>query len=222
MLTAQGWSVRSRDWRIVSLAVLALALIGCANRASVVADPDYRAARARSRVLVVPRAQDVGSAPAVHAAARLLTAELASRWFNVLSLDIVLQTSPDLGPPLFRMAHQALAGQPIDRGVVEVLMQRHGVAQLLVMDVFQYEQYWGRQTKVTRVGVEARLVQLAEGRTLWQGRCDPELSGAPGDGFDAATRGAVQELVRAMTNGSPEFKDTPFAAWPVLEYFAPN
>ncbi len=204
------------------MAALMALFLGCAPKGALLADPEYPAQRVRSGILVVAGPRDPGSRAAAREAARLLTTELASRWFNVVDLDLVLRASPDLAAHLIRMAEQALVGERVDPAVADRLFQRHGVGQLLVMDVFRYEQYWGRQTKITRVGVEARLVQVAEGRLLWQGRWDPELSGSPGHGFDAATRRAVRELVRSMTNGRTEFKDTPFADWPVLEYFAPN
>lgn len=197
-------------------------LAGCVPGAYVLADRDYRNERVRSGLLVVASSRDPGSASAAREARRLLSAELASRWFNVLDLDFVLNASPDLEPHLARIGEQVLAGQLIHRQVADVLLQRHGVGQLLVMDVFRYEQYWGRQTKITRVGIDARLVQLADRRTLWHGRYDPELSGSSGHGLDSAMRRVVHELVRAMTNGLPQFKDTPFAEWPVLEYFTPN
>jgi len=88
--------------------------------------------------------------------------------------------------------------------------------------VFRYEQYWGRLTKITRIGVEVRLLQIAEGRILWQGRYDPEVSGSAGYGFDAAARRVVRELVRVLSHGLPQLKDTPFADWPIVEHFTPN
>jgi hypothetical protein len=195
---------------------------GCINGAYVVASPDFATERVRSAILVIPGPRDPGTVPVARTAANLLTAELATRWFQVLDFQFVERASPDLMPHLTRIAHQVMTGQLVDRQVADLLFRRHGVGQLLVMDVFRYEQYWGRQTKITRVGVEARLVTVADGRILWQGRYDPELSGSPGHGLDAATRRVVRELVRAMTNGAPELKDTPAADWPVLEYFTPN
>lgn len=207
---------------IASATILLAFLTGCARNSFVLADPDYEIERARSSILVVPAPRDPASAPIARDAARLFTAELASRWFNVLDFDFVRQVSPDLEPYLMRLAHQALAGQQVDRSMADTLFQRHGVGQLLVLDVFRYDQYWGQQTKITRVGMEARLVQIAESRTLWQGRHAPEMSGSPGHGFDTATRRVVRELVHFMTNEPPEFRDTPFAQWPILEHLAPN
>jgi hypothetical protein len=70
--------------------------------------------------------------------------------------------------------------------------------------------------------MEARLIQLADGRTLWQGRTDPEVSGALGSGFDTAMRRAASELVRLLCDAWPRLEDTPMATWPVLEYFTQN
>ena len=215
--------MRTRNARwICCAALLALLVAGCGGSPYVVAGPDYLAERGRSGVLVVPGPRDPESVVAARDVGRLLAAELSTRWFNVLDFDVVVKTSPDLEPLLLRVAAQTLAGQLVEREAAEALLRRHQVGQLLVLDVFRSEQYWGRVTKITRVGVEARLLELAEGRLLWQGRYDPEVSGSAGYGFDAATRRVVRELVRALSNGPPELKDTPMADWPIVEHFTPN
>ena len=211
--------------RLVVLLGLGLALVaGCAGppRAFVIADPDYASERARSGILVLPGPQATGAPGVARAAAHTLAAELGARWFNVMEMELLLRSNPELEPPLARAALQALGGEPIDRGLAETLLRSYGIGQLMVVDVYQYEQYWGRQTKVTRVGMEARLVQISRGRILWQGRYDPELSGYPGHGFDAAAERAVRELVRALTSGSMVPADFTDWNWPVLEYFEPN
>jgi hypothetical protein len=209
--------------RAVAGWLLAVGLLGgCAHSPYVVADPDYRAERGRSGVLVLAAPREGGDAEVGREMARLFTTELGSRWFNVVDLEFVLGGSPDLGRALGQMPRQYLAGERVDARMADQLFRRHGIGQLLIVDVFRREQYWGRETKITRVGVEARLVQVAEGRTLWQGRFDPESSDAPGSGFDAASRRAVRELVRLLSDGVPEWKDTPPASWPILEHFTPN
>jgi hypothetical protein len=202
--------------------VLAALAAGCAGAPTVAARPEYRTERARSAILVAPGSRDTDAVPVTRAVAGLLARELGARFFNVLDLDAVAQASPDLAIPVARVAGQVMAGQLIDRDVAEVLFQRHGVGQLLVLDVFRYEQYWGRETKITRVGLDARLILLADGRILWHGRVDPEVSGFPGHALDAATHRVVRELVRTMAGGLPDIRDTPLAEWPVLEYLTPN
>jgi hypothetical protein len=151
----------------------------------VIANPDHATERARSNILVVPGPRGSGAAGIARAAAHTLAPELGSRWMNVVEVDLVLRADPALEPSLARAALQALDGEPIDRGLAETLLQGCGIGQLMVVDVYQYEQFWGRQTKITRVGMEARLVQIPRGRVLWHGRYDPKLSGYPGHGFEA-------------------------------------
>jgi len=203
---------------------LCLAAAGCTPppRAFVIADADYSNERAKTGILVLPGPRVAAAPGAARAAARMLAAELASRWFNVMEADLLLQASPEFEPALARAALQALEAEPIDPGLAETLLRGYGIGQLLVVDVYEYEQYWGRQTKITRVGLEARLVQMPRGRILWQGRYSPELSGYPGHSFDAATRRGVRELVRALTNGPAVAADDTDCNWPVLEYFEPN
>ena len=209
---------------LVLLGVCLTLVAGCVGppRAFVIADPDYASERTRSAILVLPGPRAAGTPDITRAAARTLAAELGSRWFNVMEMELLLRSNPELEPPLARAALQALDGEPIDRGLAETLLRSYGIGQLMVVDVYQYEQYWGRQTKITRVGMEARLVQISRGRILWQGRYDPEQTGYPGHGFDAATQRAVRELVRALTSGPTVPADFTDWNWPVIEYFEPN
>lgn len=204
------------------IALLACLVAGCAASSFVLADPAYRAERASSWVVVVevPREQPL-DLPA-RQVGRLVAAELALRWFNVLDRDLLVQANPDLGPALSRAARGVLTGERVDPQLAERLLRRHGVGQLLAVDVFRHEQVWGRETRITRVGAEAHLVHLGDGRTLWQGRTDPAISGVAGSAFETASQRAAEELVRQMCEAPPRFGDTPFASWPVLEYFTPN
>ncbi len=197
-------------------------LLGCAKSHIALEAPDYPVQRGRSAIVVVAVPREPEGAALAGEAGRLVSAELATRWYNVLDPAQLRQVSPAVGPLLDRLARQALAGEPPDPVDSEELLQRYGVGQLLAVDLYRYEQYWGRETKITRVGVEARLILIGGGRILWRGRADPECSGAPGSGFDSATRRAVRELVQVMNHELPRFQDTPFADWPVLEYFTPN
>ena len=211
--------LRGRYGRIGILTVL---LTGCGNGSFVLPDPAYRAEQGSSWILVVDAPRQADLAAPTRQVGRLVASELSLRWFNVVDRDLFLQAHPDVGPSLSRAAHQVLIGEQVDSEVVERLFRRHGVGQLLVVDVFRHEQVWGREMRITRVGVEARLVQLVEGKTLWQARTDPEVSGALAGGFDVAARRAAGELVRLLSGAWPRFEDTPMANWPVLEYFTTN
>lgn len=205
------------------LALVALAAAAACAGPRVAARPDYLLERGRSAILVLPGQRDPARVPAGRQVAGLFARELGSRFFNVVDTEYFLTASPDLAPQVRRLAAQALSGQLLDREAAQALFQRHGIGQLLVVDTFRYEQHWGRETKITRVGIDARLVHIAEGRILWHGRTDPELSGAPGHAFDAAARRAVRELVRAMTGEPPDPRDTPLVDVPILgEYLMPN
>ncbi|MFB3817270.1 MAG: hypothetical protein ACE147_06380 [Candidatus Methylomirabilales bacterium] len=211
---------------LVALAALAL-LAGCGHKAAVVAaDPELRQERARSYILVLAAPRDLENAAQAEEAAALVAAEAARRWFNLVETAFILQASPGLASALRGMAADLLAGRAADPAVAQALWVRHGVGMVLLVDLRRAEQYWGRKAKATRVGLEARLVQLPEGRVLWQGRHDPELSGFPGHAVAAATRRAAEELVRRLTGGPqpllPAAAVDRLAEWPVLEHVAPN
>jgi hypothetical protein len=186
------------------------------------ADPAYRMERGQSWVVVVAVPRGPEMATPSHHVGRLVTVELGTRWFNVLDGDLLVRSVPELGADLADAARQIALGQRVSPEIVERLARPHGVGQLLVVDVYRHEQLWGRETRITRVGVEGRLVQLASGHTLWQARYDPEISDTPGRGYEAATRRAAAELVRLLSEGWPRLKDTTVADWPVVEYFTPN
>jgi hypothetical protein len=207
---------------VVGVTVCLLALGGCANGASWFAARDYERERARSAVLVVPALKGGEEDRVVRDVAHTLFAELSPHWFQLVDLAWVRRTSPGLETAILEAAPRLMAGHPVPPRLRSDLLALHGVEQFLLLDLFRYEQYWGRETKITRVGIEARLVHVVEGRILWQGRYDPEMSGAPGSGFDSGTRQVVREMVQTMTGGPPVFKDTPMANWPILEYLTPN
>ncbi len=203
--------------------LLVLLVAGCAAPgATILADPSYEAERGRSYVAVVAAPRQPALWLPADDARRLVASGLRNRWFNVLDVDALTTLDPALAPLLSRAGLDILAGRPVNKETVERLGRLHGVGQLLVVDVYQYDQYWGRETKITRVGVEARLVQLADGRTLWEGRNDPEVSGVPGTGYEAATRQAAQELVRVLLNDQPRFRELSIMNWPVINDLAPN
>lgn len=211
-----------RNVRGVCLAMSLLTLSGCANGASWFAASEYDRERGRSAILVVPALRGGEEDRVVRDVTRSLFAELAPRWFQLVDLDWVGRTSPGLDTAILGAAPRLLAGQGVPPRLRNDLLALHGVEQFLVVDLFRYEQYWGRETKITRVGIEARLVHLLDGRILWQGRYDPEMSGAPGSGFESGARQVIREMVQALTGGPPVFKDTPMANWPILEHLSPN
>jgi hypothetical protein len=208
---------RRRVWLLLCLLVG-----GCMPRPMVVADPAYRMERGQSWVVVVDVPRGPEMATPSRQVGRLVTIELGTRWFNVLDRDLLVRSAPELGAVLAEAARQIAVGQRVSPEIVDQLARPHGVGQLLVVDVFRHEQLWGRETRITRVGVEGRLVQLASSHTLWQARYDPEISDTPGRGYDGAARRAATELVRLLSDGWPRLKDTAVADWPVVEYLIPN
>jgi len=208
---------RRRVWLM-----LCLLLGGCAAGVSVVADPDYRVERGRSLVVVVESPREAELEAVSRQVRGLLTAELSRRWLNVLDRDVLVQTSPDLGPTLAQAARQLQIGGRVPPAVAERLLADHGVGQLLLVDVLRYDQSWGHETRITRIGVEARLVHMVDNRTLWQGRYEVGVSDAPGSGYEAAPRRAAGEMARLLSDEQSPTRDSPMWSWYVLEYFRPN
>jgi len=198
------------------------ALAGCAPARFVAPDPDYLAERNRSRVVVLESSRSGDLSGAGRRVARRVSAELALRWFNHVDRELLLLQSPDLDAALTRAVPILQNGGAAPSDVVEPLAHAYGVGQALLVDVFRHEQVWGREARVTRVGVVARLIRLADGHTLWEGRCSPEVVGARGSGVEATEERAARELVRLLQGEKTPLGETPIATWPVLEYVIPE
>jgi hypothetical protein len=73
-----------------------------------------------------------------------------------------------------------------------------GVRRALVVNVYGVDQHWDGSTRVTRVGVEARLIALPSGVLLWAGKIAPGSAGTAGWSFERATRIAVRRLADSL------------------------
>jgi hypothetical protein len=193
------------------------ALWGCAPAHFVAPDPAYPAERYRSRIVVLesPRAGDLAGPS--RRMARRVSAELAPQWFNLVDRELLGQRAPDLLAALQGSLPILQGGGGAPGELVERLATPHGIGQVLIVDVFHHEQTWGREARITRVGIEARLIRLHDGRILWEGRCAPELVGARGSGFEVTEERAAREIVRLLQGAWPRLADTPLATWPVLD-----
>jgi hypothetical protein len=87
---------------------------------------------------------------------------------------------------------------PDERG--ELL--RFGVTGMLVTEVTDYEQVWGKYAKFTRVGVEAHAVDVASGAIVWRVHRAVEVEDVRGRAFEYAIESAVGELLGAIQPGT--------------------
>jgi len=146
-------------------------------------------------VLVLPVWSDEENKGVVERVARLLASELGARWGNVKSSDGFPQLERQSPPPLDRVLEELHRLRRAGSTAMPEGLEAHTV---VAVEVSLYEQYWDRLTKITRVGLEARMIHLLTGRTLWGGRFDAQVKGHPGRAFDDATRLAVTGLASAM------------------------
>jgi hypothetical protein len=73
-----------------------------------------------------------------------------------------------------------------------------GVRRALVVNLYGVDQHWEGTARVTRVGVEARLIALPSGVLLWAGKIAPGSAGTAGWSFEYATRIAVRRLAESL------------------------
>ncbi len=148
-------------------------------------------------VLVLPVWSDEANRAVAERMARLLAQELGARWGNVKSHDWLRETGAwtvtgdgQTGGARLQSLVASLQSPPSGEGLA--------VGTVVVVEVSLYEQYWERLTKITRVGLEARLIHPSTGHPLWGGRYDVQVKGHPGRAFDDATRLAISGLAEAL------------------------
>jgi hypothetical protein len=76
------------------------------------------------------------------------------------------------------------------------------VTGLVVTEVTTYEQVWGKYSKFTRVGVEARAFDVAGGGVVWRLQRGVEVEDLRGRAFEYATESAVSSLLAAIYPGT--------------------
>lgn len=151
------------------------------------------------RTVVMPALASTEDRPLVEAVARLFVLELSHSAIDARGLDWVREearahgwdtslSSIEEGVPL-RDGDMKL--QAIDWSVL-------GVRRALVVNVYGVDQHWEGSTRVTRVGVEARLIALPSGVLLWAGKIAPGSAGTAGWSFERATRIAVRRLADSL------------------------
>jgi RNA polymerase sigma factor for flagellar operon FliA len=180
---------------LVSLGVL---LAGCAAPSSPASHHSIVIPR-HGRVVVIPRSASVEDRPLAEAVARLFVLEMSGSRTEVEGLDWLREQARSRGwdVPLGSLVEDVAlpdrdARPPlIDWGAL-------GVTSVLVVSVFGVDQYWEETARVTRVGVEARLISLPSGDLLWAGSVVPASAGMTGWSFEHATRVAVRKLAERL------------------------
>lgn len=189
--------------RIAMMAWLLLLLAGCATTRP--EDEALERLRRSPQILVLPAADSPADKPTAEKVARLLAAEVNTRWGNARSAESVL--APGDGAAAARL--EALAADLLARRrpspeAANFLAEGFGIDKVLLADVYLADMSWSRTGRLVRMGVGGRLVHLMSGDVLWQGRAEVDVADRPGYAFDHAARSVARQLSGALTGVKPE------------------
>lgn len=155
------------------------------------------------RTVVIPAPAPTEDRPLVEAVARLFVLELSHSGIDVRGLDWLQEEArtrgwdwhsgqwPGISDPTPDARRQTSETGGID-------WEALGVRRVMVVNLYGVDQYWEGTARVTRVGVEARLIALPSGALLWAGKIAPGSAETAGWSFERATRIAVRRLVESL------------------------
>lgn len=193
----------ARELVLAILLSVGWVLAGCETKHPAPIAPSVVMLR-QSPVVVIPAPSSTEDRLLAEGVARLFVLELSSSGMDVRGLDWLREEARSRGwdltlAPLTEWMAQAgerswLASSRL--GGID--WQTLGVSRVLIVGVFGVEQHWEGPVKVTRVGVEARLIALPTGEPLWAGRIAPASAGTTGWSFEYAARAAVRKLAESL------------------------
>jgi hypothetical protein len=188
----------TRATRTAAALLVALALAGCA-RGGLVSRPGMPP----GRLLVLARLPAVENRGIGDRAAELVAQGLrpSGEVWTVNEFVLGAAAAGARGWALGLVERLGAGGWPTADERVELL--RFAVTGLVVTEVTEYEQVWGKYAKFTRAGVEAHAFDVAAGSTVWRLHRAVEIEDVRGRAFAHAIESAVGELVAAVQPGTP-------------------
>ena len=170
---------------VLAVALSALVLAGCANHRPKVYD--YSALKQsdpRSILVVMPTSDstDIRAESSVLAQA---TVPLAERGYYVFPVALVDE--------MFRQ-NGLTNGHDIQQAPIRKLREIFGADAVMYLHVEEYGARYQVVSSVTTVTVKGRLVDLRNGKTLWEGRASSR------SGSDSTDRGGLAALIAAATS----------------------
>lgn len=198
LITEESATFTLRELVLAILLSLGLLVGGCA--APVTLRPLQPVVIPREgRTVVMPALAPTEDRPLVEAVARLFVLELSHSAIDARGLDWVREEARARGWDTSLSSIEE--GVPLRDGEMKLQAidwAALGVRRALVVNVYGVDQQWEGTARVTRVGVEARLIALPSGVLLWAGKIAPGSAGTAGWSFEHATRIAVRRLAESL------------------------
>lgn len=172
--------------RLLSAALAALALVGCATPPAPYDYSAFRKANPRS-ILVMPPLNQSPDIKATNSVWAQAVVPLAESGFYVIPISLVAETFRENG-----LANAPEANQASPAKLVEFF----GADAALYMNVVQYGTSYKIISSDTTVAVEAKLVDLKTGALLWEGKAQASSA----EQNQSSQGGLVGLLVKAVVN----------------------
>lgn len=151
------------------------------------------------RTVVVPALAPTEDRPLVEAIARLFVLELSHSGIDVRGPDWLQEEARARGwDTSLSSIGEGVFLRDGEAKLPVLDWDALGVRRALVVNLYGVDQHWDGTTRVTRVGVEARLIALPSGVQLWAGKIAPGSAGTAGWSFEYATRIAVRKLAESL------------------------
>ena len=187
--------------RLAPIALAALALSGCLmNPPHWFAKPPQKIVGNAScmppgRVLVVARIPDHGNRSTAEAATASLVSVLRASSDVVSASELSAEAaSMALGVWAYGLVGRVQGGGRLTPEEARTLFERFRITTLIVSDLSEYDQVWGRDGKFTRATIDGQAVDLVADIPLWRVRGHAEVDEMRGRSFGYAMEQAVQQL----------------------------
>jgi len=199
LITEERATFSLRELVLAFLLSLGLLVGGCAKEPVVLHPLQPFVISREGRTVVLPALTPTEDRPLVEAVARLFVLELSDSAIDARGLDWVREEARIRGWDTSLSSIEG--GVPLRDGEMKLQAidwTALGVRRALVVNVYGVDQHWEGTARVTRVGVEARLIALPSGVVLWGGKIAPGSAGTAGWSFEHATRIAVRKLAESL------------------------
>ena len=166
------------------------------------------------RVLVVARLPNDGNRSTAEAATASLVSVLRASSDVVSASELEAEAaSMALGAWASGMVArlQGGGGRPTPEEA-RILFERFRITTLIVSDLSEYDQVWGRDGKFTRATIDGQAVDLVADIPLWRVRGRAEVDEMRGRSFEFAMEQAVQQLADGICH-----QPKPFNGFKLLE-----
>jgi hypothetical protein len=188
-----------RPWRVVCLFLALAPLAGCVTTRTATSASNGGGCLPSGRNLFLARVSGDENRATAEAAAEMLMNALRDSAHVASVRDLMSEAGlVGLVPWASSVSARLQRGGRLTMDETRTMWERFGINTVVVTEVIEYDQVWGKYAKFTRAGLEAQAFDLPGDRVLWRMRSDTEVEEMRGRAFRVAMESAVQELAEVI------------------------